>query len=137
MSDAAPLFNKLCLIGLGLIGSSIARAARAKNAVREIAAYDASPQVLARVRELGIADDASGDLRRALTGADLVILCVPVGSIGAVARTCAPIWSAAPFSPMSARSRARSWRRSRRMCRRACISCRRIRSPAPNIPART
>jgi len=90
MSDAAPLFNKLCLIGLGLIGSSIARAARARNAVREIAAYDASPQVLARVRELGIADDASGDLRAALTGADLVILCVPVGAIGAVAHACAP-----------------------------------------------
>jgi len=90
MSDAAPLFNKLCLIGLGLIGSSIARAARARNAVREIAAYDASPQVLARVRELGIADDASGDLSSAVAGADLVILCVPVGSIGAVARTCAP-----------------------------------------------
>jgi cyclohexadieny/prephenate dehydrogenase len=95
MSDHArhqpePLFKKLCLIGLGLIGSSIARAARAKHAAAEIAAYDASPQVLARVRELGIADDASGDLRRALTGADLVILCVPVGSIGAVARACAP-----------------------------------------------
>jgi len=86
----APLFEKLCLIGLGLIGSSIARAARAKNAVRKIAAYDASPRVLERVRELGIADDAGGDLTSALAGADLVILCVPVGSIGAVARTCAP-----------------------------------------------
>src|SRR5208283_3849029 len=51
---------------------------------------DASPGVLARVRELGIADDASGDLRSALAGADLVILCVPVGAIGAVARACAP-----------------------------------------------
>ncbi len=90
MNDTPPLFKKLCLIGLGLIGSSIARAARAKNAVREIAAYDASPDVLARVRELGIADDASGDLRAALQGADLVILCVPVGSIGAVALGCAP-----------------------------------------------
>ncbi len=86
----APLFEKLCLIGLGLIGSSIARAARAKNAVRKIAAYDASPRVMERVRELGIADDAGGDLTSALAGADLVILCVPVGSIGAVARTCAP-----------------------------------------------
>ena len=95
MSDHArhlpvPLFKKLCLIGLGLIGSSIARAARAKNAVSEIAAFDAAPRVLERVRELGIADDASGDLRRALAGADLVILCVPVGAIGAVARKCAP-----------------------------------------------
>jgi cyclohexadieny/prephenate dehydrogenase len=90
MSLNEPLFKKLCLIGLGLIGSSIARAARAAKAVQEISAIDASPQVLARVRELGIADDASGDMERALKGADLVILCVPVGVIGTVARTIAP-----------------------------------------------
>ena len=64
-----PLFDKLTLIGLGLIGSSIARAARAHKAVREIAALDASPQVLARVRELNIVDDASGDVEAALSDA--------------------------------------------------------------------
>ncbi len=85
----APLFKKLCLVGLGHIGSSIARAARATNAARTIAAFDAAPHVLARVRELGVADEADGDLARALTGADLVILCVPVGSMGAVAKNCA------------------------------------------------
>ncbi len=85
-----PLFGKLALIGLGLIGSSIARAARAHHAVRKIAALDASPQVLARVRELGIADDASGDVGNALDDADLVILCAPVGVCGAIARDIAP-----------------------------------------------
>jgi cyclohexadieny/prephenate dehydrogenase len=85
-----PLFKKLVLIGLGLIGSSIARAARKHHAVREIAALDASPEVLARVRELGIADDASGDMRAALSGADLVIICAPVGALGAIAREIAP-----------------------------------------------
>jgi cyclohexadieny/prephenate dehydrogenase len=90
MSRVEPLFKKLCLVGLGLIGSSIARAARASKAVQEISALDASPQVLARVRELGIADDASGDIKCALAGADLVILCVPVGVIGAVAKEIAP-----------------------------------------------
>jgi cyclohexadieny/prephenate dehydrogenase len=90
MSLSEPLFKKLCIIGLGLIGSSIARAARAGKAVTQIAALDSSPHVLARVRELGIADDASGDMRRALEGADLVILCVPVGAIGAVAKEIAP-----------------------------------------------
>jgi cyclohexadieny/prephenate dehydrogenase len=90
MSHSEPIFKKLCLIGLGLIGSSIARAARAGKAVTQIAALDSSPHVLARVRELGIADDASGDMRRALEGADLVILCVPVGAIGAVAKEIAP-----------------------------------------------
>ncbi len=90
MTDTAPLFKKLCLVGLGLIGSSIARAARATKAVGEIAALDASPDVLARVRELQIADDASGDVKNALNGADLVILCTPVGVIGEVAKQIAP-----------------------------------------------
>ncbi|HTO79792.1 MAG TPA: prephenate/arogenate dehydrogenase family protein [Methylocystis sp.] len=85
-----PLFDKLTLIGLGLIGSSIARAARAHHAVREIAALDASPRVLARVRELDIVDDASGDAERALSDADLVILCAPVGACGAIARDISP-----------------------------------------------
>ena len=85
-----PLFKRLALVGLGLIGSSIARAARKYGAAETIVALDASPQVLSRVRELGIADEASGDVRSALEGADLVILCVPVGAIGAVAREIAP-----------------------------------------------
>ncbi len=85
-----PLFDKLTLIGLGLIGSSIARAARAHHAVREIAALDSSPQVLARVRELNIVDHASGDIEAALSDADLVILCAPVGASGAIARDIAP-----------------------------------------------
>lgn len=89
MADA-PVVNKLALIGLGLIGSSIARAARQFNAAREIAALDAAPQVLARVRELGIADDASGDVAGALAGADLVILCAPVGVSGEIAEMIAP-----------------------------------------------
>jgi len=85
-----PLFKKLVLIGLGLIGSSIARAARKHAAVREIAALDSSPDVLARVRALNLADDAGGDMRRALRGADLVIVCAPVGASGAIAKEIAP-----------------------------------------------
>ena len=86
----ARLFNKVALIGLGLIGSSIARAARQFGAAAEIAALDASPHVMQRVRELGIADDASGDAASALRGADLVILCTPVGVCGDVASQIAP-----------------------------------------------
>lgn len=83
-------FERIALIGLGLIGSSIARAARQFDAAAKIAALDASPEVLARVRELGIADEASDDPAVALRGADLVILCVPVGVCGEVARQIAP-----------------------------------------------
>jgi len=82
--------GRLVVIGAGLIGSSIARAAREFVVAREIAILDASPEVMARVRALGIADEASGDPARALAGAELVIICTPVGACGTVARTIAP-----------------------------------------------
>ena len=87
---AEPIFDRLAIIGAGLIGSSIARAARAYGAAREIAMLDASSQVMARVRELGIADDAGGDAAQALKGADLIIVCTPVGVCGAVVEEIAP-----------------------------------------------
>jgi cyclohexadieny/prephenate dehydrogenase len=86
----APIFDKVALIGLGLIGSSIARAIRAYGAARRIAASDASAAVVARVAELAIADEALPDAAEAVRGADLVILCVPVGVCGEVARAIAP-----------------------------------------------
>lgn len=86
----APVFHKVALIGLGLIGSSIARAARQYGAARQIAALDASQQVLERVRELKIVDVVANDAATGLRGADLVILCAPVGACGEIARTIAP-----------------------------------------------
>jgi cyclohexadieny/prephenate dehydrogenase len=87
---AEPVFSRVALVGAGLIGSSIARAARDYGAAREVAIVDASASVMARVRELGIADEASGDVSRALEGADLVVICTPVGACAAVAATLAP-----------------------------------------------
>ncbi|MDJ0448950.1 prephenate/arogenate dehydrogenase family protein [Methylocystis sp. JR02] len=87
---AEPIFDRLAIIGAGLIGSSIARAARDYGAAGEIAIVDASQQVMARVRELGIADDAGGDVAQALKGADLIIICTPVGVCGVVAQAIAP-----------------------------------------------
>ncbi|HEV2559548.1 MAG TPA: prephenate/arogenate dehydrogenase family protein [Microvirga sp.] len=81
---AAPLFERIAIVGLGLIGSSIARASRALNLAGTIVAVDRDEAVLARVRELGIADEATEDARTGAAGADLVILCVPVGACGAV-----------------------------------------------------
>jgi hypothetical protein len=52
----APIFNRLALIGFGLIGGSIARAARAQGAVRSIVATARSPQTRKRVAELGVVD---------------------------------------------------------------------------------
>jgi cyclohexadieny/prephenate dehydrogenase len=85
VSSTAPLFNRLALIGTGLIGSSIARAARAKGVVREIVATAQSAATRRRVAELGLADRVLEGNAAAVAGADLVILCVPVGVCGAVA----------------------------------------------------
>jgi cyclohexadieny/prephenate dehydrogenase len=87
---ADPVFARVALVGAGLIGSSIARAARAFGAAGEISIYDAAPEVMARVRALDLADEADGDVSRALAGADLVVICTPVGACGAAARTIAP-----------------------------------------------
>ncbi|WP_363349704.1 prephenate/arogenate dehydrogenase family protein [Methylocystis echinoides] len=88
MADA--VFARVAIVGAGLIGSSIARAARDYGAARQVAVLDASPQVMDRVRELGIADETSGEAPQALKGADLIIICTPVGVCGAVAETLAP-----------------------------------------------
>jgi len=87
---AAPLVGRLAIIGLGLIGSSIARAARRRNVAATIVAADADAAVRARVAELGIVDEVAQTLAQAVGGADLVILCVPVGADGSVAEEMAP-----------------------------------------------
>jgi cyclohexadieny/prephenate dehydrogenase len=85
-----PLFDTMALIGVGLIGSSIARAARAKGAVREIVATARSPKTRKRVIELGIADKVAETNADAVKGADLVIVCIPVGVCGDVAKEIGP-----------------------------------------------
>jgi cyclohexadieny/prephenate dehydrogenase len=90
VKKSTPLFNRLALIGVGLIGSSIARAARAQGTVREIVATARSPATRRRVAELGLADQVVESNGAAAAGADLVIACVPVGVCGEVAKQIAP-----------------------------------------------
>ncbi len=80
------MFERLALVGFGLIGSSIARAARRLNLAGAIVAVDADAAVLARVRALGLADEATSDPARGAGGADHVILCVPIGAYEAVTK---------------------------------------------------
>jgi cyclohexadieny/prephenate dehydrogenase len=77
---AEPVFNKLALIGIGLIGSSIARAVRRDGIAGEIAISTRSAETLERARELGLGDSYHLDPAQAVRDADLVILCVPVGA---------------------------------------------------------
>ena len=90
MSDG-PLFEAIALIGAGLIGSSLARAVRRHGLARRIAACAKSDATLARMRELGLADLATRDPAAAADGADLVVICTPIGTNGAIARAIAPV----------------------------------------------
>ena len=82
---SAPIIDKLALIGVGLIGGSIARAAREYGVVREIVATARSEETRKRVVELGIADRVVETNAEAAKDADLVIVCIPVGASGPVA----------------------------------------------------
>ncbi len=84
------MIPRLALIGLGLIGSSIAHAAKRGNLVGEIVGYARSPETRATALELGFIDRACDTAADAARDADLVILCTPVGTIEAITREIAP-----------------------------------------------
>jgi cyclohexadieny/prephenate dehydrogenase len=82
-------FGHVALIGLGLLGSSLARAIPTHLAGTRVTGYDADPGVRTRAAELGLAEIVD-DPAQAVRGADLVILCVPVGAMDEAAAALAP-----------------------------------------------
>jgi cyclohexadieny/prephenate dehydrogenase len=87
--NPAQLFERVALIGFGLIGGSIARAAKLQGLASEIVITARSETTRARVRELGIVDRVVETNVEAVADADLVILCIPVGACGPVAQEIA------------------------------------------------
>jgi len=81
----APLYDRLAVIGCGMIGSSVARAARAHGAVREIAVFDLDVAVRARASALGFANEVAASMADAVRGADLVVFAAPPLSIAPAA----------------------------------------------------
>ncbi len=90
MSVAKPIYDTIALIGIGLIGSSLALVIRREGLANTINISTRSPATLARAEELGLGDHYFTDVGAAVTGADLVIVCVPVGSSEAIAKAIAP-----------------------------------------------
>ncbi|TKW79668.1 MAG: prephenate/arogenate dehydrogenase family protein [Bradyrhizobium icense] len=88
--SASGAFKRVALIGFGLIGGSIARAARQQGLADEIVTTARSEKTRARVKELGIVDRVVETNAEAVKDADLVILCIPVGACGAVAAEISP-----------------------------------------------
>ncbi len=82
--------KRIALIGLGLIGSSIARATREKLPETEIIGFAASEKTRDRARELGFCHAVVDSAAASVEGADLVILCVPVGANASVAKEIGP-----------------------------------------------
>jgi cyclohexadieny/prephenate dehydrogenase len=78
-------FARVTIIGLGLIGSSVARAVRTNMPDVQITGYDVDGDVCERSRALGFCDDIADTPGTAVIDADLVLLCVPVGAMGEVA----------------------------------------------------
>ncbi len=88
---AEPLFQRLALVGVGLIGSSVARIARARGGLAaEVVVTDHSVATLDRLRQLAIADRVEPSPAEAVRGADCVMLCAPVGAYAGIAAAIAP-----------------------------------------------
>ena len=83
-------FDKITLIGIGLIGSSIARAVKAKGLAKTVTISSRSQETLDRAQQLELGTDYVHDAGKAGEGADLVIGSVPVGASGKVAEEIAP-----------------------------------------------
>lgn len=79
------VFNQIAIIGVGLIGGSIARAALEKGAAGEVILFDGNPEALKRAGEIGFGKPAAS-IEEAVANADAVFHCVPVGAMGATAR---------------------------------------------------
>jgi cyclohexadieny/prephenate dehydrogenase len=84
------LFPRVALIGIGLIGSSLAHVIRKKKLAGEISGYARSEATRAKALELGLVDEIYPTAAEAVAGADLIILCSPVGTYGELAAEIGP-----------------------------------------------
>jgi cyclohexadieny/prephenate dehydrogenase len=86
----ALMFGKVAIIGIGHIGSSLARVIRAGGLAEQLVAVDINPRHRAEASALGLADEVVDTVGGAVTGADLVVLATPVGSYADLAPAIAP-----------------------------------------------
>ena len=78
------MFKKICIVGCGLIGSSLARAIKKNNLAEEIVSSNRSDSVNKKVIELKIVNDSSSDTKKMVDGSDLIVIATPLSSYEAV-----------------------------------------------------
>jgi len=81
LQSAGPLFRQMAIVGVGLIGGSLALAARTAGLVETVIGIDVDPGHRQAALEMGMVDRASGELEEGLANADLAVLAVPVARI--------------------------------------------------------
>jgi cyclohexadieny/prephenate dehydrogenase len=87
---SAPLFQRLALVGLGLIGSSLARVIRREGLVAHVAGTARSRATRDKAMALGFLDSIHDEIGACVAGADLVVVCTPVGAYAEIAETMRP-----------------------------------------------
>ncbi len=85
-----PLFRRVAVIGMGLIGGSLALAMRRHGLAGRLVGGDHNPDHVAQARALGLVDEASSDLAAAVRDCDLIVLATPVGTFADLAALIAP-----------------------------------------------
>ncbi len=89
------MFKRLCVIGLGLIGSSIARAVRERDLSENIVAYGRLEDIrnLQLAKQLGVVDEVYTDIESAVEKADCVLIATPVGAVDKIFQSLQPFWN--------------------------------------------
>ncbi|MDO5369465.1 prephenate/arogenate dehydrogenase family protein [Paracoccus sp. (in: a-proteobacteria)] len=88
--SSGPIFQRVALIGLGLIAGSMSLAMREGGLAARVVGYARSPETRDTAREIGLVDEVAETAAEAVKGADLIVLAVPVGAMGEVAAEIAP-----------------------------------------------
>lgn len=87
-------FNQITIIGIGLIGSSLARIIRAKSIAKKLILADASPDVCSTAARLNLGDEVTENIEQSVQGSDLTIIATPVGAYESVTKTIGPFLKA-------------------------------------------
>ena len=85
------VYDRVALIGLGLIASSMFWAIKRAGLAQEVTGYARSAQTRDTARRIGLCDRVCDSVQDAVHDADLIVLCVPVGAMGSVAQDIAPV----------------------------------------------